>query len=269
METLFFWLSKLGWLVISPESVLLILVLVAWALLLRGALRWAKRLLGLVAITLLALTVFPIGEWVTYPLESRFPANPALPERVDGIIVLGGAEDAVRSAAWDQTQVNDAAERILASVELARRFPRAKVLFTSGSGSLFDQEHRSADVARKLYAQLGLDSDRLILEGESRNTAENVARSKAIAKPAKGETWLLVTSAFHMPRSLGIFCREGWSVIPYPVDHRTLKGDLVRLNGSIVGNMNSLSYGIKEWLGLAAYYATGRTAAFFPAGCGA
>ena len=267
METLFFWLSKLVWFVIAPESLLLLLVVAAWLLLLRGALRWAKRVLGLVAIALLVLAVFPVGEWVTYPLESRFPANPALPDKVDGIIVLGGAEDAVRSAAWQQTQVNDAAERILASVDLARRFPHAKILFTSGSGNPFAQEHRSADVARKLYSELGLDSARIVLEGDSRNTAENVARSKSLVKPVKGETWLLVTSAFHMPRSVGIFCREGWAVIAYPVDHRTLKGDLVRFGASIAGNMNSLSYGIKEWVGLAAYYVTGRTTTLFPAGC--
>jgi len=268
METLFFWLSKIGWFAVAPENMLLVLVVAAWVLLLRGVVRWAKRLLGLAVIILLVLAVFPVGEWVTYPLESRFPANPALPDKVDGIIVLGGAEDAVRSAAWQQTQVNDAAERILASVALARRFPHAKILFTSGSGNLFDQKHRSADVAKKLYAELGLDSARLVLESESRNTAENIAHSKALVQPAKEETWLLVTSAFHMPRSVGIFCRQGWSVIPYPVDHRTLKGDLVRLGAGIAGNLNTLSYGIKEWMGLAAYFATGRTTAFFPSGCG-
>jgi uncharacterized SAM-binding protein YcdF (DUF218 family) len=107
----------------------------------------------------------------------------------------------------------------------------------------------------------------VLLESESRNTAENVAFSKSLAKPKPGETWVLVTSAFHMPRSVGIFCRAGWPVVPYPVDHRALRGHLLRADAGVVGNLNYLSMGIKEWVGLAAYFATGRTTALFPAGC--
>ena len=120
MDTAFFWLSKLAWLVIAPESVLVLLVLASWVLLARGSAKWGKRVLGVVAAGMLILTFLPVGEWVLYPLEARFEANPALPQKVAGIIVLGGAEDAERSAAWDQVEVNDSAERFLASVTLAR-----------------------------------------------------------------------------------------------------------------------------------------------------
>ena len=269
METAFFWLSKLIWFAIAPDSVLFILLLTAWIMLLRGAIKWSRRLLGLVVSTLLVLSVFPVGEWILYPLEDRFPTNPALPERVDGIIVLGGAEDAVRTAAWQQVEVNDSAERLIASMELGRRFPHARIVFTGGSGNPFDKSQRGSSVARKFYSQLGLDMNRVTFEEESRNTAENVSMSKALVKPAKGETWVLVTSALHMPRSVGIFCQAAWPVVPYPVDHRVVRGNLIRLDGSIGGNIGSLSHGIKEWIGLAAYYFTGRTGTLFPAGCNA
>ncbi len=251
----------------TPGSLLLTLVLLAWVLLLRGALKWAKRVLGLAAAAMLVIAFIPLGEWVLYPLESRFAANPVLPQRVDGIIVLGGAEDGIRTAAWEQVETNAAADRFLASIALARRYPAARVLFTSGSTNLTGQTYAGAEVAKKLYAQHGLDASRLLFERVSRNTAENVALGKALAKPAPGEVWLLVTSAFHMPRAAGIFCKAGWPVVPYPVDHLTVRGDLVRFDFGFVDNLDALSVGMKEWLGLAAYYATGRTGALFPAGC--
>lgn len=269
METGFFWLSKLVWAAIAPESVLFLLLLASWIQLLRKSTKWAGRLLGSVIGILIVLSTLPVGEWVLFPLEDRFPVNPVLPDRIDGIIVLGGAEDPVRSEAWQQVEVNDSAERFLASIDLARRFPQARVVFTSGSGNPFDQKHRSSDVARQLYSQAGLDAGRITYEEQSRNTAENVAMSKALVKPSPGDNWVLVTSAFHMPRSIGVFCKAAWSAIPYPVDHRALRGDLLRIGSGIAGNINSLSLGIKEWIGLAAYYVTGRTGTLFPAGCGA
>jgi uncharacterized SAM-binding protein YcdF (DUF218 family) len=267
VDTAFFWLSKLVWSVIAPESLMVLLVLAAWVLLLRGATKWAKRVLGPVAVTLLILSFLPVGEWVLYPLEARFAANPALPQKVDGIIVLGGAEDAVRSAAWGQVEVNDSAERFLASVALSRRYPQAKLVFTSGSGSVMDQAHKGAAVAKKLYEELGLEASRTVLEGESRNTAENVLLSKALVKPAAGENWILVTSAFHMPRSVGIFCKAGWPVIAFPVDHRTVPGHQLRADAAILGNLSNLSLAIKEYVGLVAYYLSGRTSTLFPATC--
>lgn len=267
MDTGFFWISKLAWFAVSPESVLFMLLLAAWIQLLRMSIKWARRLLTSVVGILIVLSAVPAGEWILFPLEDRFPVNPTLPQRVDGIIVLGGAEDPVRSAAWQQVEVNDSAERFLASIDLARRYPDARIVFTSGSGSLLDQKHRSSDVARMLYLQAGLDPTRVTFEERSRNTAENVAMSQAIVKPKPGDHWVLVTSAFHMPRSMGVFCKAGWPVAPYPVDNRALRGDLLRLGAGIVGNINGLSVGAKEWIGLAVYYLTGRTSALFPAGC--
>jgi uncharacterized SAM-binding protein YcdF (DUF218 family) len=267
VDTAFFLLSKMAWFVISPETVLILLVVTSWILLLRGATKWAKRLLGLVAVTMLVLSFLPVGEWVLYPLEMRFPANPPLPREIDGIVVLGGGEDPVRSGFWQQAEVNDSAERFLASIMLARRYPTAKVVFSSGSGSVLDQDHKSTDVARMLYQQQGLDLARIIFESGSRNTAENVSLSKRLVKPGRGESWVLVTSAFHMPRSIGIFCKAGWSVIAFPVDHKTLPGHMLRMDAGLLGNLANLSTGIKEWIGLAAYYLTGKTTAPFPAGC--
>lgn len=267
MDTAFFWLSKLVWSVIAPESLLLILLVLGWVLLLRGAVRRAKAVLSLAILSLLLLSVVPVGDWVIAPLETRFPAHPSLPPRIDGIIVLGGAEDPVRSAAWGQVETNGSAERFLASLALAKRHPEAKLLFTSGGGAVTNQQRRSADVARMLFAEQGINADRLVFERESRNTAENVRMSKALVQPKRGEVWVLVTSASHMSRSVGIFCKSGWPVIPYPVDHHSLPEDLFRFDTGTLGNLDNLSLATKEWVGLVVYYVTGRTNALFPEGC--
>lgn len=267
MDSVFFWLSKLAWLIIAPDSLLVILALVTWALLWYGMNRMAKRILGLAAIAMLIVALFPVGEWVLYPLEKRFSANPVLPQKIDGIIVLSGAEDANLSAIWNQVELGDGAERLLAFLALARRYPEAKLVFAGGSGSMVNQAHKGADVAKRLFEQQGLDVSRITFERESRNTFENAVLSKALVKPAPGENWILITSAFHMPRSVGIFCRAGWPVIPYPVDHRAWPGNLLRIDLGLAGHLGEMAMGVKEWVGLAAYYATGKTAALLPAGC--
>lgn len=267
LDTLLFWLSKIFWTVVAPGSLLLILVLSGWLLLMRGANRKAKWVLGFAAFAMLLIASVPLGDWLLEPLETRFAANPKLPARVDGIIVLGGAEDGARSAAWNQAEVNESAERFLASLALARRYPAARVLFTSGSGTLANQKIKGADVAKKLYLEQGLEPARLILESNARNTVENAVLSRALVKPAPGEFWVLVTSAAHMPRAVGVFCKAGWPVLPYPVDHRTVRGHNRWIDYGLTGNLDALSMGIKEWLGLAAYYLMGRTGTLFPSGC--
>ena len=78
---------------------------------------------------------------------------------------------------------------------------------------------------------------------------------------------MLVTSASHMPRSVGVFCKTGWPVLPYPVDHQTVRGNIFRIDTGLVDNLDGLSTGIREWVGLAVYYLTGRTSALYPSGC--
>jgi uncharacterized SAM-binding protein YcdF (DUF218 family) len=264
MDSLFFWISKLAWLLLTPDSVILILLVAAWALLRRGAYRSARRVLGLVVTAMILIATLPLGEWLLYPLERRFPANPVLPARVDGIIVLGGSEDAVRSAFWNQTELGESAERDLAFLMLARRYPDARLVFAGGSGSLARQEYKGADVAKRLFEEQGLDLARITFESRSRNTCENVKYTQALVRPTPDQTWILVTTAWHMPRSFGIFSKAGWVTIPYPVDHWTDSAHLLRVDLDLAGHLRDLTYGVKEWIGLAAYYATGRTSSLFP-----
>lgn len=267
MDTLFFYISKLIWLLVSPDSLLLILIITTLILLYIGKQQLAKILLTFTSSLLLLIAFIPIGEWLLYPLESRFQTNPTLPKNIEGIIVLSGAEDTVRSSLWNQVELGGAAERDLMFISLARQYPKAKLIFTGGTGSLTQQKYKAADVAKILFQQQGLDVNKIIFERESRNTYENVIFSKKIIKPMQNKNWILITTSWHMPRSVGIFCKAEWPVIPYPVDHSTKKGNLLRIDFNVLGNLNSLKIAIKEWLGLFAYYLSGKSTSLLPTQC--
>jgi uncharacterized SAM-binding protein YcdF (DUF218 family) len=264
MKTAFFLLSKVGWWLASPSSLLLIAAVVACIASWKGRDRLARWALSILCVSLLVAALFPVNEWLMFPLESRFPANPVLPDRVDGIIVLSGAEIPGYSASWEQPELNGAAERDMAFLALAKRFPKAKLVFAGGSGSVAHQQYKEAQVAKALFERQGMDVSRVFFEQESRNTFENVVYSKKLAQPSPGENWVLITSAFHMPRAVGIFHKEGWRVLPYPVDHNTWRGNLLRVDFDLGIHLSGFDLAAKEWIGLLAYYATGKTSAIFP-----
>ncbi|MBF0480960.1 MAG: YdcF family protein [Desulfovibrionaceae bacterium] len=256
-------ISKLFWVAAEPDNFFLLALCLGVVMLLRG--RGAG--LWLVAAStgfFLAALVLPLDDWLMIPLENRFAARDAAAGPVDGVIVLGGGLEPGLSAARGQYVVGDAASRLVYLQLLARAHPGAKLVFTGGSGDLFDQEHREAPFVRSLARDLGLDADRMIFEEASRNTAENALFSKELAKPVAGEHWLLVTSAYHMPRSVGVFRAAGWDVLAFPVGYRTDGRAGLSLLSSFAEKLRSLDVAWHEWVGLAAYRALGKTNELFP-----
>lgn len=262
MDTFFFWLSKLIWLVISPDSLLVLLLCINLALLYRKAYKIAFILQSIITFSALLIAFLPVGEWLLYPLETRFATNPKLPDKIHGIIVLSGSENAKTSVLWNQVEVNQAAERTLAFLKLAKRYPQAQLVFTGGSGKLTQQNYKEADVARRLFKEQGLNLNRVIFETKARNTYENGLFSYRLIKPKANENWLLITTAWHIPRAIGVFKQLNWNIMPYPVDHRTQKGYLFRIDLNFSHNLSLLVIAIKEWLGIIVYYSTGKTATF-------
>jgi len=261
----FFVLSKTLGVIILPTNFLLLLGLFAALLLLTRFCAAGRKLLVL-SIVLLAICAFsPLGNVLLYFLESRFPPWDARSGAPDGIIVLGGPIDADISEAHNVPVIRNAADRIVAGVALARKYPNARVIFTGGSGNLISNDAREADYAAMVFDSLGIDRSRLIIERRSRNTLENAEFSKAIANPKRGERWLLVTSAFHMPRAVGLFRKAGFPVEPYPVDWRTGdKSDLASFTTAATDGLLKTDIAIREWIGLIAYRLNGKTEDLLP-----
>ncbi|MEM6477651.1 MAG: YdcF family protein [Pseudomonadota bacterium] len=262
-DSTFFLLSKIGWTLAKPDSWIAIGLI--WAVLSfwRGRIIRAKRITVTLAVFVLTLTLLPLGSWIIAPIEAAYPPLEP-PAEVDGIIVLGGFEDARAQALTGQAGVNDAAERLLEGLALARLYPNATVVFSSGSGDARRPDFESSNIALRHALALGFERERFVMETRSRNTVDNARNTLALVDIEPDETWLLVTSANHMPRSLGVFCAQGVSLTPYPVDYRSADAD-VWPRWALTGNLRLLNLAARESLGRAVYRATGRMADCPPA----
>lgn len=262
---LFFVLSKTVGIALLPVNFLIGLGIIGLVLLVTRFAALGRKLMA-AAIALLALCAFsPVGNLLLYPLEARFPPWDASRGAPDGIIVLGGPIDPDTSAAHHTPVVRNAADRIIAAAILARRHPNARVVFTGGNNNLIADGANEADYAGEILENLGVARERLIMEARSRNTYENAEFTKAVVEPKPGERWLLVTSAYHMPRSVGLFRKAGFSVEPYPVDWRVgRREDVFDLEKIGADGLVRTDIAVREWLGLLAYRLAGRIDELLP-----
>ena len=249
--------SKLLWYVACPSVLLLLCILAGLAI------RRLRRLAAFGAVAYALILALPVEQLVLRPLEDRFPRPPP-PASVDGILVLGGAEDEVLTADRGIPSLTAAAERMTEAVALARRFPSARLVFSGGSGRLIPQQATESDAARLLFTALGVDPARVSYEAGSRNTWENAVLTQREIRPATGQVWLLVTSAAHMPRAVGVFRRIGWPVIPWPVGYKTARAPRSWLAATFPERLERVDGGVHEWAGLIIYRLLDRTDALLP-----
>ncbi|HWV42480.1 YdcF family protein [Pseudorhodoplanes sp.] len=259
-----FGLSKVLGFFALPSNLLIVLALAGIVLVCTRYRRFGQGLL-IGAVLLLAVVGFsPLGNVLMLSLEERFPKWDARGRAPDGIIVLGGAVSPDVSAARKEIALNEAAERMTVVAKLARDYPSARIVFTGGSGRLW-QGATEAEAVPALFESFGIPASRIVLEDRARTTAENASYTKALVQPKPNERWLLVTSAHHMPRSIGVFRAAGFPVEAYPVDFRTRgAADLVGPFGSLAGGLARTDAALHEWAGLLVYWLTGRTAELIP-----
>ena len=261
---MFFIASKVLWWIISPVTLLLFCAFLgAWLA------KWRLGLgrgLALVCIGALFLAaVAPVGLLLLRPIELRFPPPPADMPPPYGIIILGGAVAEELSAAHGQMVFGDGAARLTEAAILARRYPEARIVYTGGSATFTPTESTEAAEAKNLLVALGVDPGRITLESRSRNTDENARYTAAIVAPKPEQTWLLVTSAWHIPRSMGLFRKAGFNVVAYPVDYHSYgDGRDRRLNHDPARGLMLFQMAVHEWIGLTAYRLAGKIADWFP-----
>jgi len=264
MDNIFSILSSIVWSIVEPDRLLLLTLCVGCILLFTHNIRMGRLVVVCTCILSLVIAVLPVEDWLLFPLEERFPPVSVLPESLDGIIVLAGAENSGITLWRGQPVLSDGAERLTAFIALARKYPEAKLIVSDGPVSQARDGNVGAVTAKMLFDSLGLDLSRVQFEERSGNTYENAVFSHPMAQPKGTEKWLLITSAFHIPRSVGVFRKVGWEVIPYPVDYR-VEPDSFSLNLNPAGSLIKLSIGLKEWGALVTYWLMSRTSAIFPA----
>lgn len=264
MGDTFFFLSKLAWWFIEPSNAVVFAIGAAIVLLFAGRIRTGRNILLAVAVFVGVLSLLPIPDIVVGTLEQRFPRPDPLPERIDGIILLGGAQIPRMTKEYGTPALNGSANTVTTFLWLARRYPNAKLVFTGGSGDPMEQSLTEAETLRLFLLQQGFDAGRVLYEDRARNTYENAFLSKPLADPQPGEIWLLVTQALHVPRSVGAFRKIGWEVTPYSEVYRYGRHIHLGPPANVREALAVFSTGVREWVGLLAYWVTGRSESPLP-----
>lgn len=262
---MFFTVSKLVEQFVIPSNFLLLIGALGVLLTI-----FRRRRLGgwltAIAVVLLAVCGWSsVGALALAPLENRYPV-PNVTTPPTGIILLGGAVDIHLAADRKEVSMNEAGERLTTTAMLAYRFPAARIFLSGGFGHLGSEPNPSESaVARQFLTGVGISADRIGMDEKSRTTCENAEESAKALAPKPGETWLLVTSAWHMPRAVACFKAQNFPVIPYPVDFRTLGTEHWRLvNKASTDGFDDIDTAFHEWIGLFGYWLTGKTTELLP-----
>jgi uncharacterized SAM-binding protein YcdF (DUF218 family) len=261
---MYFILSKTLAFFVLPSNWLILVAIAGTRLLFTKHIRTGRALLlsSMLAITILGLS--PISKVLFYVLESRFPPWDASGPTPTGFIILGGSIDPDISAAHDQVALTDAAERLTIVADVARRYPRARLIFSGGSGTLFGGA-LEATYAARLLTSFGIPPERLETEARSRNTIENAEFTKEVAAAKAGERWVLITSAFHMPRAMAAFRNVGFEVEAFPVDWQIAdRSALFWPFRSFVGGLEYTDWAAREFVGLLSYRLTRHSSELLP-----
>jgi len=262
---MFHYASAIFWAVMQPVNLIGLFLLAA---IVAGILHWRKTSLlaasaGLLVLAVAGWTTF--GALLLHPLEDRFTKPDPAPAQITGIIVLGGGFEGAINLARGGYELNASGDRFVEAAILARRYPEARLIISGGSGSVMLEGEGDADTAPRLLEALGVERSRIELENQSRDTYENAVMTRRMVEPQPGERWLLVTSAFHMPRSISLFRKAEFDVIPWPVDYKTSGTETVGLaEDNLLDNLRNTSMGMREWIGLFAYWLLGRTDHLLP-----
>lgn len=261
---MFYAISKVFWLLAQPVSLAFLLGFTALVLVIVG---WRRSglVLGVLGLLILGVASFTnVGAVVIAPLEARFARPSELPESVDAIVLLGGATSARVSTARQVTETSEAGDRLIETIWLAQRYPAARIVLTGGVAAILGETESEAVTMQRLLLAFGIAPERVVLEGEARNTDENAEYTKALLGPAPGNV-LLVTSAFHMPRSMGLFRKVGISAIAWPTDYRSTGTESFGIDvAEPMANLLTASVAMKEWIGLVVYHWTGRIDELLP-----
>jgi uncharacterized SAM-binding protein YcdF (DUF218 family) len=254
-----FLLSKLIWLVAQPLSVAFLLA-VAAAVLAFAGFRWLGGSAALAVGLVLFITLYTTaGSLALQILENRYPKPKEDPAEVSCMIILGGAFESEVTSARGGFEFNQAADRFVEALRLALRFPQSRILVSGGDGSFSGAYEGEAQASERFFNAFGVSPDRLVKENTSRTTYENTANTSTLLASQGLNDCLLITSAFHMPRSVALFRKTGIAVTPWPVDYRT--SGKVQLGFDFTQpalNAQLTATAVREWMAIIGYRLAGR-----------
>jgi uncharacterized SAM-binding protein YcdF (DUF218 family) len=251
------------WSLSQPSNIVFGLLLLGFILLLFRVNAFGRRLIGLALFLAVLPALLPINSLIGRRLESAYSAPNPLPEQIDGILVLGGTVDWQVSEARSQMSLNQGGERMMVVASLAERYPNARLVFTGLYREVVPNEFASAPINNGFLSGRNFNNRSITFIGEARSTFEEALLSIRTLQPKVGERWMLVTSAYHMPRAMATFEAQGWLMTPYPVDFRTTGRLTFNPSMNVFGKLVELDDFSREWGALFIYQRLGRIEKMF------
>ena len=234
---MYYYLSKFLGPLLNPTNFLFIILVILFIYYLISKKKIILKILSLNILITIIVAFFPTGSLGLKYLEKDFIIKKEY-ENIKNILVLSGAD-----------------ERIIASINLAYQYPEAKVFYVGGNAYLVqNNDNDDPTIAKKFYNDLNFDLDRINFIGKSRNTIENFREIKELN--LKYSETVLITSAYHMKRSMMIAEKQGVKVIPYPVNpiSRSKTPLLNRYQVfDVVNNLSKFNTFFREILGIIAF----------------
>lgn len=257
------------WFLVMPSTWLWLTMLLAAYGLSKGYIDKVKRLIWVWLVVVLAISIYPVGDIFLKPLEDYYPLKPDVKDP-GAIVLLGGGEDTIQTNATGLPHLSLMGTRYITVLALAKQYPQAKVVVSGGVGHLSGLQMTEASVAKAILMSGGIDAHRILLEDASHTTIENAELTKQLIdqyNPNNNKPILLVTTAAHMPRAMGLFCSVGFkNIVPYPTGYMT-KSALLRMHIGLPMHLVQLNFGVHEWVGLMINFISGRTSSMFVKKC--
>lgn len=224
------------------------------------------KLMATIALaTLIAVALSPLANALLVPLELRFSALVYPDQGIEGIIVLGGSYDSANRSDESVVLLEEDTEPMAFAVNLARRYPHARIIFSGGSGPSWGPGPSESAIAKQYFASFGIAADRISSAQCARTTEQNARFTAALVNPKPQSRWLLVTTSYHMPLAMGAFRKAGFDVIAFPVGSRTHGWrEMWWPATSATDNLRRLDLAIPEWTGLLVYKLLGYSDEWFP-----
>ncbi len=256
MQHLFFYASKILEFLLSPLSWIVILLLLA--VFIKNKRKSQRCFKWSVALLLLFSNPFIINL-VMHQWEVPATKIDSLSQTYDAAIMMGGAIRYVNSQ-MERPVFGSGADRYMQALELYYQGKVKNIIITSGSGSLVYDKIKEADLLKDQMVRTGIDPKHIIAENESRNTYENAKfTSDIIRKTHLKGPFVLVTSAFHMRRSVLCFRKQGVEVIPFSVDQHS-GSIMVTPDKLLIPSIEALldwDLLLHEWFGILIYKVMG------------
>ena len=237
---MYYYFSKILGPLLNPSNFLFLILIFLFIFYLTSKRKIILKILSLDIFLIIIVAFFPTGHFGLKYLEKEFNINKEY-KHIKNILVLSGSD-----------------KRIVASIKLAYQYPDAKVFYVGGNSYLVkNNENDDPTIAKKFYNELNFDMDRISFIGKSRNTIENFNAIKELN--LKYSETVLITSAYHMKRSMMIAEKKGVKVIPYPINFSS-RSNTPLLNSyqffDVANNLSKFNTFFREILGIIAFKIT-------------